>query len=396
MKILHIITSANKEGGGPIEGVEQFGDVMDELGISQSLLTLDTPTDPHVREFPRQIFAVGRPQATGNGPAARLSRWAQYSPEARDWAMDHVRAFDAVVVNGLWNYGTRIARLALVGSGVPYVVYPHGMLDPWFRKRYPLKHAAKQALWTFNEGVLIRNASAVLFTCQEEALLARGTFMPYRAKERVVPYGAGDPPPARPGQVEAFRALLPELGQRPYILFLSRIHEKKGCDLLVEAFARVAAEAPELDLVIAGPDQAGLQAALQQRAGELQIGHRIHWPGMVTGDAKFGAFRGAQAFILPSHQENFGIVVAEALACDCPVLISNQVNIWREVEAGGAGFVAPDTVQGTEDNLRRWLGLSAAERAAMVARCRPLYESSFTSRAGAEALAKVLREISGK
>lgn len=396
MKILHIIPSADKEGGGPIEGVEQFGGYLGEMGIKQSLLTLDQPGDACVRAFPRQIFAVGRPPMQGDGLVPRLSRWAHYSPEARDWAIAHVREFDAVVVNGLWNYGTRVARLALVGSGVPYVVYPHGMLDPWFRKRYPLKHAAKQALWLFNEGVLIRHANKVMFTCQEEALLARRTFWPYRANEQVVPYGAGDPPPADPGQVAAFRQLLPALGDRPYILFLSRIHEKKGCDLLVEAFARVAALAPGLDLVIAGPDQTGLKAALQQRASELQIGDRIHWPGMVTGEAKFGAFRGAQAFILPSHQENFGIVVAEALACDCPVLISNQVNIWREVEAGGAGFVAPDTVAGTEANLRRFLALSPQELADLKARCRPLYDSAFTSRAAAEGLAKVLCEISGK
>lgn len=396
MKILHIISSADHVGGGPIEGVEQMGGHLRDLGIRQSLMTLDLPSDPFVQAFPREIFAVGRPRAVGSGLGARLANWARYSPEARDWAKIHVRDFDAVVVNGLWNYSTRIARLALVGAGVPYVVFPHGMLDPWFRKRYPAKHAAKQALWLFNEGQLIRHANAVLFTCEEERVLAQQTFFPYKANGRVVPYGAGDPLPPHPGQIGAFRSLLPELGDRRYLLFLSRIHEKKGCDLLIEAFAKVASLAPDLDLVIAGPDQSGLKATLQQRAEQLQIGHRIHWPGMVKGDAKYGAFRGAEAFVLPSHQENFGIVVAEALACDCPVLISNQVNIWREVDAAGAGLVAPDTVEGTTQNLQRWLGLTAQEQADIRARCRPLFERSFTSRAAAEGLAQVLRELTGK
>lgn len=198
MKILHIIPSANRAGGGPIEGLVQIGGIMAELGVEQSVLTLDAPTDPHVHAFPRQIFAGGPPHRTGSGVLARLGEWARFSPDARDWAKRNVRDYDAVVINSLWNYATRVARLALVGSSVPYVVYPHGMLDPWFRRRYPLKHAAKQALWLFNEGQLIRNADAVLFTCEQERLLARQTFWPYRARERVVPYGAGNRrPPIR-------------------------------------------------------------------------------------------------------------------------------------------------------------------------------------------------------
>jgi len=393
LKILHIIPSANRAGGGPIEGLVQIGGIMAELGVEQSVLTLDAPTDPHVHAFPRQIFAGGPPHRTGSGALARLGEWARFSPDAREWARRNVRDYDAVVVNSLWNYATRVARLALVGSGVPYVVYPHGMLDPWFRRRYPLKHAAKQALWLFNEGPLIRNADAVLFTCEQERLLARQTFWPYRARERVVPYGAGEPPPADPAQIAAFRALVPALGDRPYLLFLSRIHEKKGCDLLVDAFARVASLAPDLDLVIAGPDQVGLVATLQQQAKALGIGHRIHWPGMVEGAAKYGAFRGADAFVLPSHQENFGIVVAEALACDCPVLISDQVNIWREVEQAGAGLVAPDTLKGTEHTLRRWLALKNTERRTMRTRCRPLFDEKFTVRAAAMGLVQVLEDV---
>lgn len=393
LKILHIIPSADRAGGGPIEGLVQIGAIMADLGVEQSVLTLDVPTDAHVQAFPRQIFAGGPPHSTGKGALARLGEWARFSPDAREWARRNVRDYDAVVVNSLWNYATRVARLALVGSGVPYVVYPHGMLDPWFRRRYPLKHAAKQALWLFNEGPLIRNADAVLFTCEQERLLARQTFWPYRARERVVPYGAAEPPPADPAQIAAFRALVPALGGRPYLLFLSRIHEKKGCDLLVDAFARVADLAPDLDLVIAGPDQVGLVASLQHRADAAGIGHRIHWPGMVERTAKYGAFRGAEAFVLPSHQENFGIVVAEALACDCPVLISDQVNIWREVEQAGAGVVAPDTLAGTERSLRRWLSLGESERQAMRAQCRPLFDAKFTVRAAAVGLVQVLDEV---
>jgi glycosyltransferase involved in cell wall biosynthesis len=298
-----------------------------------------------------------------------------------------------VVVNSLWNYATRMARLSLVGSGVPYVVYPHGMLDPWFRGRYPLKHAAKQLLWWFNEGVLLRHADRVLFTCEEERLLARTTFFPYRVNEHVIAYGAGFPPPAAPGDAAAFRSMLPALGDRRYLLFLSRIHEKKGCDLLIEAFARQADRDPGLDLVIAGPDQTGLRSRLEQSARRLGVADRIHWPGMVSGAAKYGALRGAEAFILPSHQENFGIAVAEALACGCLVLISNQVNIWREIEAANAGFVANDDLAGTESLLSRFHECDSRDRQTMRRNAERIFAERFNMERGAMELVAIIREI---
>jgi glycosyltransferase involved in cell wall biosynthesis len=393
MKILHFIPSVDPRHGGPIEGVTQIGKALQRAGIRQELLTLDPPGAPFLAGYGDWIHAMGSPPPTGTGPVSRFRRWANFNPRARDWACEHVRDYDAVVVNSLWNYSTRIARLALAGSGVPYVVYPHGMLDPWFRKRYPHKHLVKQVLWWFNEGILLRHADRVLFTCEQERLLARKTFFPYRAQEHVIAYGAAVPPSPGADDPARFRAMVPTLGERRYLLFLSRIHEKKGCDLLVEGFARQAGRDPDLDLVIAGPDQSGLAAGLKTRAGELGIKTRIHWPGMITGAAKYGALRGAAAFILPSHQENFGIAVAEALSCRCPVLISDQVNIWREVVEGGAGFAAPDTVAGVESLLERFFALDGAARERMAADALAVFEARFNMERGALELIDLLRKI---
>jgi glycosyltransferase involved in cell wall biosynthesis len=304
-----------------------------------------------------------------------------------------VRDYDAVVVHSLWNYGTRVAKLALVGSGVPFVVYPHGMLDPWFRRRYPLKHWAKQLLWLINEGLLLGQADRVLFTCEQERLLARTTFRPYRVREQVIAFGAAAPPPAGAEDEKRFRAMLPALGGRRFLLFLSRIHEKKGCDLLVEAFAAAAQRDPGLDLVMAGPDSAGLAAGLRERAAELGVAERIHWPGMVKGAAKYGALRCAEAFVLPSHQENFGIAVAEALSCGCPVLISDQVNIWPEIARAGAGLVASDDLVGTTAMLLQFHETSAAARAQMAEQAAALFADCFDMRRGALDLIATLREI---
>lgn len=393
MRVLHIIASADLKDGGPIEGVIGLRSEMARFDVDVELLTLDPP-GANWPELPgATIHACGRPLPAGYGSVARLRRWARISPEAVAWARAHARDYDVIVVNGLWNYANRVARLALRGSGVPYVVFPHGMLDPWFRRRYPLKHVAKQLLWLVNEGPLVRDADAVLFTCEQEQMLARKTFWPYHARERVVAYGAAEPPPFAPDEIANFRKMVPALEQRRYLLFLGRIHEKKGCDLLIEAFARIAPREPDLDLVIAGPDNTGCRPALVRRAEQLQIIDRIHWPGMITGTAKLGALRGAEAFVLPSHQENFGIAVAEALSCRCPVLISDQVNIWREIEQARAGICASDTLEGTMSLLEQWLDLDEPAREAMREHAEQLYKRQFTVRAAAESLHRVFRDI---
>ncbi len=208
-------------------------------------------------------------------------------------------------------------------------------------------------------------------------MLARNAFLGYAVNERVVRYGIADPPPASEAQLEAFRRAVPALKDRRFLLYLSRIHPKKGCDLLIRAFAGLARRDPSIDLVIAGPDDTNWRPALEQIAEAEGVGGRIHWPGMVRGDAKWGAFRACEAFILPSHQENFGIVVAEALACGKAVLISNRVNIWREVLSYNAGLAADDTVEGARALIEGWAVQTPAERQDQAAAARKCFSECF-------------------
>jgi glycosyltransferase involved in cell wall biosynthesis len=112
---------------------------------------------------------------------------------------------------------------------------------------------------------------------------------------------------------------------------------------------------------------------------------------MLLGDMKWGAFQASDAFVLPSHQENFGIAVAEALGCGLPALISDKVNIWREVETDGAGFVAADTVEGTVSSLTRWLELEPSLAAAMRAQAKDTFHRRFTVDAMSKDLLRVLQ-----
>jgi glycosyltransferase involved in cell wall biosynthesis len=370
-RILRFMASIDLAGGGPIEACRRFGEAWARQGHRQDIVTLDPPGTSGLPNYPGEIIHVGpRP---GRSLLARY----RYSPQAAPWLKANAPRYDAVIVSGLWRYQTRAAWRALSGGPTPYFVFPHGMLDPWFRKVQPIKIWGKQLSWWWAEGPLLRDAAAVLFTTDEERIASHDAFWPYRVNGATVGYGTADVAGDPGAQIAAFRDAAPDLGGRRFLLFLSRIHEKKGCDLLIEAFASIADRDPGLDLVVAGPDQGGLTERLKTQALRLGVASRVHFPGMLTGDAKFGAFRAAEAFTLISHQENFGVVVAEAMACGAPVLISNRVNIWREVAADGAGLIEADTAEGAKTLLGRFLAMSPEERAKMRRSARASFLAQF-------------------
>ena len=145
----------------------------------------------------------------------------------------------------------------------------------------------------------------------------------------------------------------------------------------MRAFTNLPGRPADTVLVMAGPDDDIDPAFTRTLRDSTREQPAVHWPGMLTGDLKWGAIRAAEVFILPSHQENFGLAVVEAMACGRPVLISDKVNIWREIEADTAGLFADDTVSGIESLLTRWFALSPGERGAMGERARGSFERRY-------------------
>ena len=379
MKILRVISSMDPRAGGPSEGIRQIQKTLPNHGVEVEVVCCDEPDASWINESSMKIHALGKGKGTYG-----------YSKSLMPWLEQNVKKYDKVIIHGLWQYHGLAAMRACTERGVPYHVYTHGMLDPWFKKNYPLKHLKKWLYWPWAEYRVLKNARSVIFTCEEERRLARKSFWLYRVNETVTSYGTATPPQDADSLSAVFADAFPSLAGRRFVLFLSRIHEKKGCDLLINAFARVAAQDAELQLAIAGPDQAGLKAKLQALAESHGIAHRIHWLGMLSGDIKWGAFHSSEAFILPSHQENFGIAVAEALGCGKPVLISNKVNIWREIEADKAGIVANDDLAGTEYLLTSWMRMNDDERRAMSENAISCFTNRFTVDAMAKSLVKII------
>lgn len=253
--------------------------------------------------------------------------------------------FDLMHLHSLYMYHDRAGARAARRSGIPYIVRPHGTLDPYIWKR---RRARKTVFeWWFQNRVL-EQAAALHYTTRDEWRLAAPVAR--NPCGFVVPNGLDTDEFASLPAKGAFRAMHPEIGDRPIILFLGRLNFKKGLDLLAPAFGRLRAAGHDAHLVLAGPDDdmADKTRAWLAEAGALD---RTTFTGMITGDDKLAALADAAMFVLPSYSENFGIAVAEAMACGLPVAISDAVNIWSDVQAAGAGLVGPCDIDATARNM---------------------------------------------
>ncbi len=250
---------------------------------------------------------------------------------------------DLVHLHSLYLFHCRVVGRECQRSGVPYVVMPHGALDPFLYRHHRVRKLVAELSF---QNAVTRGAAAFHFTTDEERRLAR-PFVP-GAKAMVVPLGlelaAYDQLPHG-----RFRAAYPEIGDRPIILFLGRLNFKKGLDVLVRAFAGAVRKA-DAHLVIAGPED-GMGAKVSAWLRTLGLERRTTRTGMVTGTEKLGLLADADIFVLPSFTENFGIAVTEAMACGLPVVISDRVNLWRDVAKAGAGWVEAPRAEAIEAAL---------------------------------------------
>jgi glycosyltransferase involved in cell wall biosynthesis len=239
-----------------------------------------------------------------------------------------------VHLHGVWCPLLYRTSLAAKSAGIPYALCPHSMLHPWQMERYRM---AKALVLAAGRRRMLREAHFVQANTRPEVEFVHA--VEPAARVEVIPNGIYteqfDPPP----DPDAFRRSRTGLSDRPYILFLGRLHYQKGIRHLAEAFIAVAKRRPEAALVVAGPD-GGEQAPFEARIEKAGLEDRVLVTGPLYGREKFEAMAGAACFCLPSLNEGFSMAILEALACGAQVVISE--NCWfPEVEAAGAGRVVP-------------------------------------------------------
>ena len=381
MRVLRVIPTLDPAYGGPVASLGPITEALTRFGHTVEIACLDSAEAPWMKDVSFPVYCLGS-RRTPYGYSRKLSKFLR----------SNLDNYDCVIVHGLWDFIGYAVWRSSRRSRTPYIVHPHGMLLPWYNQRYPLSYLKKIIYWLAVEYRVLRDAKAVLFACEQERLLAGQTFWPYRCREAVVSYGTAPPGGSADAQLRSFFGRFPELEGKQLIIFLGRIHFTKGCDLLIEAFSRIAREVDRAHLLIAGPDEVGWKETLLKNALKFGIDGRITWGGLLTGDVKWGALRASDVFVLPSHQDNTSVAMMEALACGVPVLISNKVHIWPEIIADGAGLVEPDTIQGTYELIAGWFKLSQQERAQMRLRALRCFEQRFDATVAASGLVGVIEK----
>lgn len=357
MRVLHVISGIDPRLGGPPRALAGLVGGQLQAGLQVGVLATWTE-DGQDRSLVDGMAQQGA-QLHLVGPAVgRLKKHPQLGM-ITDRA---VAAADVVHIHTLWEEIQHRAAAAARRHRKPYIIRPCGMLDPWsLRQSWLVKKL--YMLWRL-QGDL--NAAAALhFTTTTECDLTRPLHL--RAPTIVEPNGVSLDEFQNLPEPGGFRRRHPEIGDRPLIVFLSRLHHKKGLDLLIPAFARCGVADAVLALV--GPAVEGYLPQVQAMAREHGVRDRVVFTGMLNGMDRVEALVDADLYCLPSYQENFGIAVVEALAAGTPVVISDQVNIHHEVAAAGVGGVTPTRVEPLAEQLRQWL-TDKPRRDAAAARCR--------------------------
>jgi len=356
MRILHLITSISPVIGGPAMAMRGLGRAQVSAGMDVTIVAtwmdeLSLKTAEEFRAAGMKVHLLG----PAKGPLSAHPQLARTVQQAMEQAQ-------VCHIHGLWENIQHFGARAAVARGVPYIIRPCGMLDPWSLRQSKWKKRLYMA-WRLRRD--LQQAAALHFTAAAERDLTQP--LKLSAPAIVEPNGVDlkefeNLPPRG-----TFRARYPAIGDRPMVLFLSRVHPKKGLDLLVRALARSSHR--EAMLVIAGPDWANHTAEIQQLVQSLGLSDRVIFTGMLHGCQRIEAMVDADLFALTSHSENFGVAVVEALAAGTPVVISDQVNIYQEIAAAGVGAAVSLDVPTITQTLDRWVG-DAALRQSAAEKCR--------------------------
>jgi len=344
-KILHVISSCNPNTGGPIEGIKQFYKIYKKLNIEVNILSNDNPKYKFLKDkyLPKVI-------ATGPLPIF-LKKLNNFNPKLLRWLKNNIKKYDFVIIDGIWQFHNYAVYKTAKKFKIPYFVFPHGMLDPWFNENYFFKKIKKIVYWNLIQHRVLQNAKKVLFTTKIESELAKKSFRPYQINCSVLGYGIEGNPFLK-SKKNLFFKKFKKLEKKRILLYLGRITEKKGLDLLINAFNSIREKG--MHLVIAGNSNNRYAKKLKTLINNLKINKFVTWTGPIYNKLKWDAFKAANLFCLSSHQENFGISIVEALSSGTPVLITNKINIYKIIKKYRCGYINNDDLKGTIKSLNEW------------------------------------------
>jgi glycosyltransferase involved in cell wall biosynthesis len=372
LKVLHLVATLSSQHGGPSKAVPAMCEAMAHRGHSAEIMTT---TWKGRAESSEPTFAGGA-RITYH-PVGWPASYGVSLPLARDIGR-RLSEFDVVHVHQIYFFHDLVARVVSSRDSIPSIISPHGVLDPFHRRH----HAKRKALYMrLIEARNLERATGFHYASDAERDHAEEAGLHGRAW--VVPLAVKIPPRIDAGRsdLKAF----PKLTEKTLVTFLGRLTAKKRVDLVVEAFARIAA--PNLHLAIAGPDGEGVGAEARKQVDRLGIRESVSFLGLVTGEIKTALLGASDVLVLPSEDESFGLTVVEAMAAGVPVVISDRVAVHKEVLSGEAGLVVDRSPEAIADGISSVL--SQGQQRRMGENGRSLARSLFSPVAMADGLEKM-------
>jgi len=332
MRILHISGALSARYGGVAQVVDGLSSAQASLGHDVTVIT-----SMRLHERDELIRPAGAKVVVSLED--KLEKiWAGHSTGLRRDIEESLSGTDIVHVHGIWHYPSFLGSKLAYREEIPYIIAPHGSLDSWCLE---YKKTKKKIYMGLVQRKQILGASLVHAITDTEAEVVKMLLPGVRTK--TIQNGVDIPQTDIFEDVLAFEKLFPWLANRKIILFMGRIHPKKGIDVLIRAFAEVTRTNVQHVLVIAGPDEVGLKSELQELARELEVEDMVFFTGFVEGETKTRLLSAAEIFVLPSHSEGFSIAILEAMAYTKPVIISTACG-FPEVAVENAGIIVrPDS-----------------------------------------------------
>jgi len=366
MNICFVLPYFADRFGGPVTVVKNIGRRINENGHSVSYWATSGQSDSQewLAVEDAHIFSRNWPHS-----------WHRSTALARGLS-ERIASFDIMHISAMWLHPTYAASRIARGNRLPYILRPAGCLEPWRLRNTPLKWLKKKAYLKLLGKSIMGRAACVHAASAQEGGNFRGAG--YRCPVTVIPNGV-DTEEFTSGDGCKAEGYWPELKERPVVLFMSRLSPEKGLDILVPAWAEIVKSRLHKDalLVIAGPDDRGYQKRVEAMIDRCNLASDVCMTGMVRGSKKLALLRRADIFVLPSYSENFGIVVAEALACGAPVITTTETP-WEQVRQVDAGRCIPPRRHELVQAMRELLDMSTSQRKAMGQRGRNLVEKDYS------------------
>lgn len=388
LRILHVQQTLSRRHGGP-------STVLPQLAKAQAAAGHDVVVATTNADVPTGVYHEGGWDVIDGSAVKVLYAPVEYHPlKISLGLMKYLRTaipkFDIVHIHGLYRFPTTIAAFFCRWHKVPYVIRPHGTLDPYASGKSAAGRLRLKRLYSRWFVVPNLNAAAgIHYTAERER--ERANYLQLRSPSFVIPNGFDSSTYKSTPQRGRLRKLW-GVGDAPLVLFLGRIDAIKGLDLLVQAFDIVRRAEPKACLVIAGPDNDGYGREVRRWVSEYRLDQHVHMVGPLHGADVQQALVDADVFALISRTENFGVAPVEAMACGLPIVISDQVGVHPEVSRNGAGLVT--TCDATEaSNALLTLLRDPERRSAMGSAGREVVRTCYSWPAIVKALDAQYEEI---